>query len=59
GLLVELGDVEALKNALIDLLTKPDWSHKLGEAARRKAEETYSLKRCAAEYEALFLSTLS
>ncbi|MCI0558273.1 MAG: glycosyltransferase, partial [Nitrososphaera sp.] len=57
GLLVELGDVEALKNALIDLLTKPDWSYKLGEAARRKAEEKYSLKRCVSEYEALFLST--
>lgn len=56
GLLVELGDVEALKKALIDLLTKPAWSYKLGEAARRKAEEKYSLKRCVSEYEALFLS---
>lgn len=56
GLLIELGDVEGLKNAFIELLAKPDWSHKLGEAARRKAQEKYSLERCISEYEALLLS---
>ncbi|MCI0560762.1 MAG: glycosyltransferase family 4 protein, partial [Nitrososphaera sp.] len=59
GLLVELGDIEALKNALIDLLKNPDLRDRLGQAARQKAEETYSLKRCVHEYEALFLSTLN
>lgn len=58
GRLVELGDVEALQNSLIDLLKDPDLRKRLGRAARQTAEEKYSLDRCVAEYEKLFLSTL-
>jgi len=58
GLLVELGDVNALKNILLDLLKHPDHGESLGRVARQMAEERYSLTRCVSEYEALFLSTL-
>lgn len=55
GVLVNLGDTGALKNALFDLLTNPDLRSRLGKAARKKVKETYSLQRCVREYEALFL----
>jgi glycosyltransferase involved in cell wall biosynthesis len=58
GLLVELGDVESLKKSLSDLLKNPDRRAKLGQEARQKAEEKYSLQQCVLKYEALFLSTL-
>ena len=58
GLLVEPGDVEGLKNTLMDLLKHPDRRERLGRAARQTAEEKYSLDRCVAQYEKLFLSTL-
>lgn len=58
GLLVELGDVDALTNALFNLLEQPEKRERLGQAARLTVEEKYSLERCVSEYEALFLSTL-
>lgn len=58
GLLVELGDIEGLTNALLRLLENPEYRERLGLAARKTAEEKYSLDRCVTEYEKLFLSTL-
>lgn len=58
GFLVELGDVNQLKNILLDLLNHPEHRERLGRAGRHLAEEKYSLDRCVSEYEALFLSSL-
>jgi len=56
GILVDLGDVTALKNALIGLIRDERWRDKLGRAGHRKAAQKYSLQRCVREYERLFLS---
>jgi glycosyltransferase involved in cell wall biosynthesis len=56
GILVELGDVMALKDALTRLISDPEWRHRLGRAGREKAVQKYSLQRCVREYEQLFLS---
>ena len=56
GILVELGDVLALKNALIGLIGDPERRVKLGRAGLAKAVQKYSLQRCVREYERLFLS---
>lgn len=58
GLLVELGDIEGLTNALLSLLEHPEYRERLGQAARKTAEQKYSLDRCVTEYEKLFLSAL-
>jgi glycosyltransferase involved in cell wall biosynthesis len=42
GLLVPLGDVEALAAALDSLLGDPDLARRLGEAGRRRVEERFS-----------------
>jgi len=56
GILVELGDVLALRDALTRLIGDPEWRHRLGRAGREKAVQKYSLERCVREYEQLFLS---
>ncbi len=56
GILVELGDVTALKDALTRLVRDLRWRAELGYAARKKAVEKYSLQRCVREYEQLFSS---
>jgi L-malate glycosyltransferase len=56
GMLVESGDVEGLASTFIELLKDPALRLRLGAAARRKAVEKYSLKRCVEQYETLFLA---
>ncbi len=56
GILVELGEVTALKDALVGLLRDPQLRQRLGKAGCDKAVERYSLQRCVREYEQLFLS---
>jgi glycosyltransferase involved in cell wall biosynthesis len=56
GMLIELGDVTALANALIGLIGDERWRTSLGSAGREKALEKYSLQRCVREYEQLFSS---
>ena len=56
GVLVELGDVTALKDALVRLLQDEQRRKALGRSGRRKAVEKYSLQRCVREYEQLFVS---
>jgi len=58
GVLVELGDIAALKDALLHLLREPQLRRRLGQAGRDKAVERYSLQRCIREYERLFLSVV-
>jgi glycosyltransferase involved in cell wall biosynthesis len=54
GVLVEPGDVAALKNALARLAQDEQRRKALGRSGRRKAAEKYSLQRCVREYERLF-----
>ena len=56
GVLVELGDIVSLKEALTRLATDLQWRAALGHTARNNAVERYSLQRCVREYEQLFLS---
>ena len=56
GILVELGDVTALKVALIGLIRDEQRRNNLGRAGHEKAVQKYSLQRCVREYEQLFLS---
>lgn len=56
GFLVEIGDVQDLANTLLGLVKDPELRRTLGSAARRKAVERYSLKRCVEKYERLFLA---
>jgi glycosyltransferase involved in cell wall biosynthesis len=56
GILVELGEVIALKDALVGLLGDPQLRQRLGKAGRDKAVKRYSLQRCICEYQQLFLS---
>jgi glycosyltransferase involved in cell wall biosynthesis len=56
GILVELGEVTALKDVLAGLLRDRQLRQRLGKAGRDKAVERYSLQRCVREYERLFLS---
>ena len=38
GLLIKVGDVRNLENAMIKMLSNRDWSYSLGAKARKKAE---------------------
>ena len=56
GLLTSPDDAEALEAALIHLAEQPLLRKSLGEAARRRAEEEFSLDRQAAETELVYRS---
>jgi glycosyltransferase involved in cell wall biosynthesis len=54
GILVPPGDAAALAQALVELLSKPAvYACELGEAARRRVEEHFNMKKQATEYLAL------
>lgn len=50
GLLVEPGDPGALAAALNRLLASPELRHRLAAGARRRAEERFDLRSCAAQH---------
>jgi glycosyltransferase involved in cell wall biosynthesis len=54
GLLVEPGDVEALAEALGDVLRDDDLRHRLSEAALATARARFSIERMTDGYEALY-----
>lgn len=56
GILVEPGDVTALRNTLIGLIRDERRRNELGRAGQEKSVQKYSLQRCVREYEQLFLS---
>lgn len=55
GLLVPENDAPALAAALLRLIRNPEWAQRLGSNARRKAYESYSLRKMHQQYESLLL----
>jgi glycosyltransferase involved in cell wall biosynthesis len=53
GLLVELGDVDGLAQALLQLIRDPKLRQKMGEAGRAKIRD-YSLDRVLDEMSAIY-----
>jgi len=58
GFLVEQGDVEGLKKALLLLLQDESMRRSMGQESRNLAFSSYSLDRCVQDYQNLFLSSL-
>lgn len=54
GFLVPLKDTEALAARIIGLIKNPGQARKMGEAARTRAVEMFSLERVVLEHEALY-----
>lgn len=59
GLLVESDDEEELSKALIELLTDKSKSLKLGEAAKKKIVENFTLNNMVRKYEKIYETCLS
>lgn len=59
GLLIESGDQKALEAAIGRLLDDPALSRRLGETARRRIDEHYSIARMADEYEHHYRAALA
>ena len=58
GFLVEIGDVEGLKNALYTLLTDVSLRKKLSRESKLLVTSTYSLDHCINQYQGLFESIM-
>ncbi|HZI94736.1 MAG TPA: glycosyltransferase [Patescibacteria group bacterium] len=56
GLLVPSRDPTALADALIELLGDPERRRRMGEAARRRVRELYSVERMIEGYDRLYVS---
>ncbi|MBA2301618.1 MAG: GT4 family glycosyltransferase PelF [Acidobacteria bacterium] len=59
GRLVPPGNVDALANALLDLLGNPRQVEEFGRAGRRIIEQTYSFDRMVDQFETLYESELA
>lgn len=58
GLLVPVNDRQALAAALLKLLQNPEERHRLGRAARKRAEAAFSIPVMAQRYEKLYADLL-
>lgn len=58
GLVVPPADPDALKEAIRSLLADADARHRMGEAARRRVEESFTLERMAAGVERVYAEVL-
>jgi glycosyltransferase involved in cell wall biosynthesis len=58
GILIPPGDPTALANAAIELLTNRNRSRQLGENARRRAEECFSIENAATNLAAVWKSVI-
>jgi sugar transferase (PEP-CTERM/EpsH1 system associated) len=56
GRLVTPGDPQAISSVLLDYAQRPEVRVQHGEAARRRAEQDYSLQRMLTDYERLYRS---
>lgn len=54
GMLIEKDNVTALSNAITHCLRHPDHSVAMGQAAKRRFEEIFSLESCTNNYDALY-----
>jgi glycosyltransferase involved in cell wall biosynthesis len=54
GLLVPPGDSQMLAEGIAHLLREPDEAHRMGKAARRQVEKSFSAETNAAEHLALY-----
>jgi len=54
GLLVPAGDASGLTQAVVTLLSEPARARAMGEAARQRVKEHFSMEKQAAEYLALY-----
>jgi glycogen synthase len=59
GLLVDNEDSVALAGAIASLLERPDRATRMGEAARRRAQDQFSFERCVAAYDDLYYRTIA
>jgi glycosyltransferase involved in cell wall biosynthesis len=58
GVIVPPGDRQALRAAMERLISEPDLAARLGEAARRRIRERFSLARCADDHVGLWSELL-
>jgi glycosyltransferase involved in cell wall biosynthesis len=56
GVLVEVGNPSAMAQALLELFDDPDRARRLGESARRRAEEQFNLERFQRRYVEIYRS---
>lgn len=54
GLLVDSENSRSLADAILFLLTQPEQAARIGQAARRRAQELFSWARCVEAYDALY-----
>ncbi|MGB6420514.1 MAG: glycosyltransferase, partial [Anaerolineales bacterium] len=54
GLIVRVGDVQGLVEAIASLLDHPQLAQEMGYAARRHAQEVFSLEKTADAYEKIY-----
>jgi glycosyltransferase involved in cell wall biosynthesis len=58
GLLVALRDVDATAKGMIELMNNAEFRGALGEAARKKVEDTFSMEKSAGRLSEIYKSTL-
>ena len=54
GLLIEPDDSEQLSKAITFLLDHPDVARRLGQAARQRVQDVFSMEQCVGAYDALY-----
>jgi glycosyltransferase involved in cell wall biosynthesis len=59
GLLVPARDAEKLANAILGVVTDPDWGRRMGQAGRQRVEEHFDIRKMTAAYEAMYDAPLS
>lgn len=58
GVLVPVGDVEALSQAMATMVTTPDETARLGALARERVERTFTIDAVAAQHEEVYYKLL-
>ncbi len=59
GRLLPVGAVDAMANAVIDILSQPEKQREMGRAGRAEAQEKYSIERILSLYEAYYEEVLA